>query len=1334
MKQTILLVGLSLLLMYNHTRAQALNGNNLNTEQQKYLEWALTGKGEKPSIESVPQAEIKRGVYDPEFIGSPLTEFAYTKGWFAPYNEWTQELQKNVHEESQVLQKDFRVEVFQDASTWSWNQKGPYGMRVLGSSPTVYFSGRVTSIDFNSETGLHLTTGTGGLWGKPWFIVLLPLADKVASLTAGSVAVHPTNPDTIYFGTGEYNRRSGTGVYRTTDGGTTWTQLALTPTPTGTKKIFIASWNPSLVIIATDAGIFRSTDNGDTWTRVATWSASDFSSSPLGTVMLAGRMNNGVYRSTDYGVTWNKLTSGLPSSNVGRISLVIAPSNYVRAYVQIARYDNDAILGVYRTDNDNDPTPSWTNVTPTGDLAGYMPNQGWIHNAIGVNPTNSGIVWVGGVRLLRSGNAGSNWEERGTNTGQVHGDIHVIYYRKSDNLLYIGCDGGLFTSDDDGANWSSFVNQVLPVTQFYNIHVARYDDRIKYGGSQDNGISGTSTSGPDDWIHSCGGDGVDDAVDWSNIERIYATNGIYEPPSWRRVLTTNSGTNWNFINSGVSESTPWASIYIQQDHVFSNYLYSNAGNYFYYTSNSASSWQRMNTSALSGNAKHVCVNSVGTFVYGCTDNLTQRLMGYTYSSGSTPPWTQSNISAGLPNKDVKRVSASMTNGSRAYAIMTGVGDNQKIYRTTNKGSNWDNITSNLPNSLPVNDLIENPNNSNILYLATHAGAYKSTNGGTSWYRWNNGLPEAVWILDMEYVFDSEGDYLVAGTFGRSTFERRATGVDAVFALASAVLHFGSITNEFKTESLYVKNRGDKDLNISYVSSNSPYFEVWPQNGIIQPAESLKFFVRFNNRQLPPGKIGGEIEFTYDGDGSPTFLGLSVYVGDGTEFRSFVPDSLLVKKEVKRKTKETLWCFNFPNTAQSGDPAVSLEVVFKNPVISIDSYEPFNEITKLDEKGKTWKFSNGSVPYGSSLILCGKTKRKSQEVVRWSWTILNEMRDPLVDEHGTMLPSSQGGVLPMPNTANVRMEVFENVPFNKLSPMIIGVADPNFKLNRVAYVAFAKHGDLIGSLMPGRSGKKHDGPPRFFNYFDNSKEMVGKIKKLTPDKQSNRLFAELIALKLNINASKATITPIGFGELKYIDASSRFNGLMIKEIDALADVYMTYGDSSTIGSAIELDSVVRKINSAFVGPMDTISFASKLELTGVKPIAEVTFLERDPAIIPEQISPRSITSMVPLTFTLYQNYPNPFNPNTTIEFFLPEPSIVTLKIYNILGQEVATLLNLQQYDEGDHEVDYTVSNLSSGVYFYRLVAEKVIDDDFDEDSQDRYIGNTHIAIKKMLIVR
>jgi len=87
--------------------------------------------------------------------------------------------------------------------------------------------------------------------------------------------------------------------------------------------------------------------------------------------------------------------------------------------------------------------------------------------------------------------------------------------------------------------------------------------------------------------------------------------------------------------------------------------------------------------------------------------------------------------------------------------------------------------------------------------------------------------------------------------------------------------------------------------------------------------------------------------------------------------------------------------------------------------------------------------------------------------------------------------------------------------------------------------------------------------------------------------------------------------------------------------------------------------------------------------------------------------RQTVELEPRVFDLAQNYPNPFNPNTTIEFSLPRSGLITLKMFNALGEEVATLLQ-EKRAAGKHNVVWNASNMPSGVYFYRLEGEGFVE--------------------------
>jgi hypothetical protein len=160
----------------------------------------------------------------------------------------------------------------------------------------------------------------------------------------------------------------------------------------------------------------------------------------------------------------------------------------------------------------------------------------------------------------------------------------------------------------------------------------------------------------------------------------------------------------------------------------------------------------------------------------------------------------------------------------------------------------------------------------------------------------------------------------------------------------------------------------------------------------------------------------------------------------------------------------------------------------------------------------------------------------------------------------------------------------------------------------------------------------------------------------------------------------------------------------------------------------LDSTIRSINGAFEGPIDTVKFYDTLRVRGVRMLAEVPFLRANTGIQPEQITPVLAPAGVPDKYELAQNYPNPFNPATTISFTLLNPAVVTLKVYDMIGQEVATLVGGELIGEGEQSVRFDGSRLASGVYFYRMVAEQVANED------EGIAAARFVVSKKMMLLK
>ncbi len=286
---------------------------------------------------------------------------------------------------------------------------------------------------------------------------------------------------------------------------------------------------------------------------------------------------------------------------------------------------------------------------------------------------------------------------------------------------------------------------------------------------------------------------------------------------------------------------------------------------------------------------------------------------------------------------------------------------------------------------------------------------------------------------------------------------------------------------------------------------------------------------------------------------------------------------------------------------------------------------------------------------------------------------------------------------MPNEGNIRDSVFGRGVFSQ--GMIIGVERPD-SAKRYGWIYYRKS-YYIRRTLP-QIGEARGFDRRYDRPF------VGILRNPSRYRYNNAILGEQIALKLNIAASDVGITPGTFGDLIYLDENNPadpLSGISLRAVSRRVDSMLTYWRAYPELDYNNLYATLRKINRAFDGPVDTVS-VRPLKLTAVGTLFSLNFL------VPNIDPPEEVPQYVPLAnipeeeigYTLAQNYPNPFNPMTTIEFNLPEPSIVSMRVYDLTGREVANLIDREEIPEGFQAVDFEAGSLSSGIYFYRIIAD------------------------------
>jgi hypothetical protein len=299
--------------------------------------------------------------------------------------------------------------------------------------------------------------------------------------------------------------------------------------------------------------------------------------------------------------------------------------------------------------------------------------------------------------------------------------------------------------------------------------------------------------------------------------------------------------------------------------------------------------------------------------------------------------------------------------------------------------------------------------------------------------------------------------------------------------------------------------------------------------------------------------------------------------------------------------------------------------------------------------------------------------------------------------GVRYVSRLKGGIAMPNGGNVRDSVFRRGVFQKA--LVVGI-DRSDSTSKYVWQLFTR-AVYIRRALP------QTGTPRPYII---ERSFVGPKKNYSVSRYNNSLVGELIALKLNIGASDAGITSAGFGDLKFYNPfvpSHPLNNLSLRAVARYCDSLLTMWRWYRNINYSQIDSALKMINRAFSGNIDTNS-SVPLSLKPVAPLFSVSYLIPSAEETSDNgfVQSPAVVQELPETYFLLQNYPNPFNPFTTIEFNLLEPSYTSLKIYNVLGQEIATLIDHSLLDEGEQFIDFDGSALPSGVYFYHLTIEPV----------------------------
>ncbi len=655
-----------------------------------------------------------------------------------------------------TLQHGYVLQALEQVRGYGANRTLVLPWQNIGPQPGTYYGygnigGRVPALVVHPTNAsiAYIGAADGGVWkttdgGTTW----LAKTDFLASLATGSLAIDPSNPERIYWGTGEPyysgDAYGGAGVFQSTDGGTTWSSIGLSAEKR-IPRIEIDPTNGSVLFAATWGGVYRTSDGGGEWTKTLNLGYGyDVVIHPTNSsILYAGIGDNsgnaGIYKSTNNGVNWTKLTTGLPASGlINRIKIDIARSSPSTVYALMSsRSPFGGMLGVFKSTNDG---ASWEQLAGAPENLFGSNNQGWYDIQLGVSPTNPNLVFAGGLHLHRTTDGGSTWSNV-SGTG-VHADQHAIGF--GPGVVYVGNDGGVWKSTNNGSAWIN-LNASLAVTQFYSAGTDNNTPSRIYGGTQDNGTQ--RTAGGLVWMGVLGGDGGMVVVDHSNSAIVYG-----ETQNGNIYKSTDGGTSFSFLYSARGTwITP-----VRLDPVDASVVYT-ANTRVMRSTNGGTAWSAISDS-LNGatNIQWLAIHPTtsGTIYAASNDKIYRTMNGGT-------SWL--NIGNGLPSRYIEQVVIDPNAPSTVYAVFSGTGSSH-VFRSMNKGITWSDISGDLPD-VPASTLLVHPGNSNTLYLGTDIGLFITSDGGSTWMK-ETGLPNVA-VTDLALTSDS---YLIAATHGRSMFK------------------------------------------------------------------------------------------------------------------------------------------------------------------------------------------------------------------------------------------------------------------------------------------------------------------------------------------------------------------------------------------------------------------------------------------------------------------------------------------------------------------------------------------------------------------------------------
>lgn len=698
-----------------------------------------------------------------------------------------------------------------------WQPVGPFTHTNTGSWSSGQGRVNIVHVDPSNPSVIYLGAPAGGIWksinnGSTW----IPLTDELPQIGVSGIAVDYSDSNTIYIATGDKDAGDSycVGVYKSTDGGLTWNPTGTMggSNPSRAGDIIIHPTNNQILWCATSNGIYKTTNAGISWTQVQ---AGDFSQGnirlkPGDPTKVYASSENSFFRSVDTGSTFTAVTVSTIATT-SRIIIDVTPANSNLVYALSVNTSN-TLNGIYKSTNEG---VSFSRAFGTPDI--LESNQAWYDLALAVSPTNADEIYTGCLNVWKSTTGGSTFSKLNswsnpTGPSYTHADIHYLGFHG--NKLFAGTDGGIYVSENNGANFTDLTAGVQ-ISQFYKIAVAKQTSANMVGGLQDNG--GHAYSGSQ-WKNYYGADGMDTAINPTNPNQYYGFiqngNSLYISNSAGNAISSSvsspGGANGNWVTPLIANNS---------GELFSGFagLYKLTG----------SAWVQQNVDGLgTGNLDEIAVDP-------SNDDIMYVANGVKLYKSTNRGVNFTNVFNSV-NGNITFIEVHSTDSNIVYLVTEGASG--KVLKSTDGGVSFTDFSTGLP-FIGKNCIVhQGRNTDNPLYVGTALGVYYRDDTMSSWSPFDTNLPN-VSVTDLE--INLEDAKLIAATYGRGVWQ-----TNIPVQVPANDLKFVSIQNPGINIScgssimpqVEVKNNGTNSVSsvtVNYLIDTTPYNYVW--NGLLAPS-------------------------------------------------------------------------------------------------------------------------------------------------------------------------------------------------------------------------------------------------------------------------------------------------------------------------------------------------------------------------------------------------------------------------------------------------------------------------------------------------------------------